>query len=218
MNKEDVIKLAKHIKRVSCSSEDGKKRLLTNPKEVFKEAGVPFPEHKKVKFIENKKDLYNLVVPCKRLPRAVRVERLSTTPSYREIMFWMITQIQDNTPLKNRLLKEPLKVLQENKVKVADHVKINVYENSDTMMYLVVPRSQKEGEELSDLELQSVTGGSAKQSIGGSDFHQTSTADPSTNASLGLGDMFGGGEGGEGGEGREAGELGGLEDLLPLAM
>lgn len=225
MKSSDFIKVVRHIK-ATCRTEEGKKRVLSNPKEVFKESGISVPKDVQIKFVENNKQLLNLVVPKEKLPKSVCVKKLPRNPSYSEIGRWLMTEIQSNSRLKERILKEPIKVLQEHNIPIGNHMKVKIYQNTEKMMYFVIPRIVHEGEELSDVDLQSITGGAGKNSqyIGGDTITSTATASPTTNPTLSSGgggsspggEAGGGEEGGDAGEGSGLGEFGELGGLLGL--
>ena len=221
MKKKNFFKLVEEVKNL-CSSEDNKKKLLLDPKKTLKEAKIEFPNDMELKFLENSKNTYNFVVPIEEIPEKLRINNLSTKPSYQEIGLWMIHQIQSNSELKDRILKEPTKVLKEKKIDLAKDLTIKIHCNTEKKMYFVLPRKMSSSEELTDAEMQAVAGGAGGffgsssmfstggQHMGSQSTHQTSKgADTTVDAAYGP--QLGGGGGGGGGAGGAIGDiLGGL--------
>ena len=61
--------------------------------------------------------------------------------------------------LKKRLIAEPKKVLAEYGVELPKELEVQVVENTDTRMYLVLPPPPAKSRELSDDQLDEVSGG-----------------------------------------------------------
>ncbi|GAB4188228.1 MAG: hypothetical protein Tsb0015_08000 [Simkaniaceae bacterium] len=158
MREEDRAKLGELLGK-AAADESFKKKFKENPKKVLAEQNIPIPEDMEVKIHENTKHLYHLVVQDKMLPKEHQLDTLPANPNVFQISSFIITNIQKNTPLKEKLLKNPLEVLKEEGVDVPEGLQLKVLQNSPKTAHIVIPASLEEGEELSDLQLQEIAGG-----------------------------------------------------------
>jgi hypothetical protein len=155
---KNFIKSFLHVQKVA-GTEDGKKKLRKEPKEVFKAGGFVFPQDVKVTFFENSPKALHLVIPRDPLDTSLQVHELSEELTYDEIARWIITQIQHNPTFKKKFLSNPAKFLKEHKIHLSPSVQIQIHENTPTMVYFVMPRVSAEGVPLHDTELTEVSGG-----------------------------------------------------------
>ena len=215
METKDFFKLVEEVKKF-CSTDEKKKKLLTNPKKALKEAKIEFPDHVELKFLENTKSTYHFVVPIEKLPKSLQIQKLAKNPSYQEIGLWMIYQIQSGSSLKERILKEPEKVLIEQKVRLAKNLTIKILQNTQGAMYFVLPQNVGLADELTEEETKAVSGGVGKDSMSGfSDFFEHDPAGgDSSGGMFTTGGQTTGSQHGEqssfGGETKASGSIGGM--------
>ena len=156
MKKKDFFELVKEIKALA-SSEEGRKKLTKDPKKAIEDEGYKYQEGLELVFLQNTKDTHYFVVPIEDIPEEVRIEDLPKKPKYHDIGLWMIHQIQTNTLLKDRLLKDPLSVMDEYKIPHAKDLKIKILCNTFEKLHIVLPSHNQD--QLTDKELKALSGG-----------------------------------------------------------
>lgn len=135
-----------------------KKELLKHPKEVLSKEGVDI-EKKKINCYENTSRDFHVIVPSKPLEEKQKLSTLSKNASLEQIMRFIITQVQTNTSLKERLLSNASEVLKEKGVKLPQNLNIHVHQSTPDTGCLVVPRAPTNDTELNDFEMQAIAGG-----------------------------------------------------------
>ncbi|MCH9630772.1 MAG: hypothetical protein S4CHLAM37_07760 [Chlamydiia bacterium] len=161
MKGADLNRLHQVLKKVH-GDESFKTKLLKNPREVFESEGILLPKEREVKVVENTKEVFYIVIPKKTVPKEAMLKNLPKNPNLSHITAFVTTQIQQNAPLKEKLLKSPTEELAKLGIDIPKGLKIKLLLNTDKELYFVIPRKISEGEELHDLELQAVSGGNAK--------------------------------------------------------
>lgn len=137
-----------------------KKELKTNPQSVFEKANVNIYQDCYLKILENSNFDFHITIPAKKYPRDMELQTLPKGANLDEIIRWIVTQIQSNSSLKEQILNNAETVLKQQGAKIPEDMKIHIHQNSDKIRYFVIPRDSKEDEELSELELQAIAGGS----------------------------------------------------------
>ncbi|MCH9630771.1 MAG: hypothetical protein S4CHLAM37_07750 [Chlamydiia bacterium] len=158
MKAEDLNKLHQVMRRAH-SDDSFKARLLKNPREVFEKEGVELSKDKQIRVMENTKDTFYLSIPKRRIPKEAMLRELPKNSTLGHVTAWITTQIQEGTPLKEKLLKNPTEELAKLGVNMPKGLRVKLLLNTDSEMYFVIPRKISEGEELHDMELQAVSGG-----------------------------------------------------------
>jgi hypothetical protein len=135
-----------------------KNELLKHPKETLAKEGIHL-EKKTISCYENTAQDFYIIVPIKALEENQKLSTLSKNASLEQIMRFIITQVQLNTPLKQKLIDNANIALKEQGVKIPQDLKIHVYQSTHERGYLVLPRIPDEDVELNDFELQAFAGG-----------------------------------------------------------
>lgn len=146
--------------------EEFKQRLFAEPKAVLTEYNLEVAETFNIKVVENTENLLNINFPAKsslgnsdkqlellsqyNLPVS---QQTDSGKKYAQI----VAKAWDDASFKQRLLSEPKMVFQENGINIPDELEIRVLENTVDSVYFILPI--KPSEELSDEQLETVTGG-----------------------------------------------------------
>jgi hypothetical protein len=77
----------------------------------------------------------------------------------REIEDYLVERAMIEPEFRHRLLTEPVPLLRELGLPVGDDVQIRVFEEEPKTFFLVLPRVLREAEDLSDTEVDDVSGG-----------------------------------------------------------
>lgn len=174
MDDKQLIEKGKKIHDILVkASKDNsfKKELKTNTQNVFKKEGIEIDKSYKIEFFENTATDFYLTVPIHKYPSELELRILPKNAAFEDIVRWVVTQIQGNTPLKTELLSNPEAVLKKYGAGIPEKMKVHIQINSDKIHYLVIPRDTTDNDEVSDLELQAIAGGAANAYSHGSTIH-----------------------------------------------
>lgn len=154
-----------HAIMVRASRDSGfKNELKQDPKTVFIREGIALDEARQVEILENTNKDFYIAIPAKKYPAQLELTSLPKNASLDQIVRWVITQVQSNTSLKEEILVNAEKVLINQHAKIPEGMKVHIYQNTDKILYFVIPRASDE-EDLSAIELEAVAGGSASRGI-----------------------------------------------------
>ena len=136
------------------SDESLKTKLLNNPKSVFAEYGLEFPNSLEVQVHENTSSLMNYVLPQEgEIPEGMDLEEIE--PMAGQVMKLALV----DEAFKTLLLNDPKAAITEAiDMTLPMSLEIRVYEDTPTAKHLILPVNPAT-EELSDLELEAIAGG-----------------------------------------------------------
>jgi nitrile hydratase alpha subunit len=145
----------------SMTDEAVRNNLLSNPTGTLTAAGVNLgPQPPTIVTVADTSTLFNVIVPLTPLGPAQQLLTLplpSPTPFC--IMVWIITNIQQNTPLAASLIADPLSVLRGMGVKyLPAGTQIKVWQETQTTRYLGLPYYGATSAVPPQLHIQSITG------------------------------------------------------------
>ena len=116
--------------------------LLSDPIGTLRQHGLNIPPTAtafKVVAVEDTATLFNLVVPTVPLQSNLQVTQLPTNPTPFAIATWIITNVQQKTPLASSLASDPVPVLQQMGVNIPSGVQIKVWQETSNTRYMVLP-------------------------------------------------------------------------------
>lgn len=135
--------------------EGFKSRLLSTPKDVLSEAGLPVPAN--VLIHEDRTNEMNVV-----LPSNAELAVLAKTDGIDARLAAVFSRASMDPAIRARLLTEPKAVVEEiTGFHVPNHVEVKVFENDTDHLHVVLPQNPNASAngELSDEQLESVAGG-----------------------------------------------------------
>jgi hypothetical protein len=132
-----------------------KQRLLASPTAVLQERGITVPAGREVRVVENTDRVAYFPLPARPLAGDLTAEQLA--PGGREIVA-ILRRATEDPAFRQRLVADPAAVLREQGLPLPAGLELRVLEATDQVSYLVLPRQSADGE-LSDAELEEVTGG-----------------------------------------------------------
>ena len=134
------------------SSDELKKRFLSEPKSVLIEMGIDVPDSIIVKVHEDTATVKNFVIPVKFTDED---EASTSNPLFRKA----IAKAYTDPSFKAQLIQNPKSAIAELTDKsLPEDLDIYVHENTPTLKHIVVTVAQN-SEELSEDELEAVAGG-----------------------------------------------------------
>ncbi|MBI3866153.1 MAG: NHLP leader peptide family natural product precursor [Planctomycetia bacterium] len=132
---------------LAIESPDFRDRLIADPDAAAREAGISFPSAAKLVVHEDSSDEVNLVLGG----QAVYLPEEALT---------LLALAQQDAAFKARLLKDPVTTARaEIGAVLPPSLKVNVFENSESVIHVVLPLAASPEGELSDMELEGVAGG-----------------------------------------------------------
>ena len=134
------------------SDEGLKQRLFSDPKPVLKEFGLDIPQNVKVHVHENNNKVFNAVLPAKPESKV----SLGT-----DALSQIIERAWSDASFKKKLLSDPKEAAAEMGVKLPQNIDVKIWENTETDEHIVLPANPVETE-LSEMELEAVSGGLSK--------------------------------------------------------
>jgi hypothetical protein len=150
-----------HVVTQAWQDEGFKRRLVADPRAVLQEQGLPLPDGKAVRMVEDTAETAHLVLPTKPAgglsdEQLARLAGEGQGPA-RTAGQLLIKSWQDEG-FKRRLVADPRAVLQEQGLPLPDGKAVRVVEDTADTVHLVLPPKPAEGE-LSDEQLEQVAGG-----------------------------------------------------------
>jgi hypothetical protein len=148
------------------TDENFKNRFITNPKAILAEIGVKIPDSVKVEVHEESLNLKHFVLPLKSKFQGDNIA--APDPAFAAVM----QRAWDDESFKAHLLQNPKAAIKEVTGKeMSDTLTIYIHEDTPILKHLVVPINIAT-EELNDLELMMVAGGSIAPKNPGGFFAQ----------------------------------------------
>jgi hypothetical protein len=125
----------------SMSDQNVRNSLLSNPAGTLTSAGVNLgAQPPTIVAVADTETLFNVIVPLAPLAPAQQLLTLPLpNPTPFLIMVWIMTNIQNKTPLTSSLLNDPVSVLKQMKVDLPKDVQIKVWQETPTTRYLGIP-------------------------------------------------------------------------------
>ncbi len=142
----------------ASSDKELKARLLKDCASVFKESGISIPKGMTVKILEDTDTVYHFIIP----PKPDNATNPAGTGSTADKgAGQLLFRVWSDMAFKKSLIANTMKVLKENGIAVPEGMTVKALENTDRVIYLVIPRPQTG--ELSDADLDKVAGGRTAQ-------------------------------------------------------
>jgi hypothetical protein len=154
---KQAVKIGELIRKAS-SDKELKARLVKDSVSVFKENGISIPTGMTVKVLEDTDTVYHFIIPPKPDNAQTPAGAGSTAGKGAEQLLF---RVWSDMAFKKSLIANTMKVLKENGIVVPEGMTIKALENTNKVIYLVIPRPQTG--ELSDADLDKVAGGRTPQ-------------------------------------------------------
>jgi Nitrile hydratase, alpha chain len=156
--------LAEGYKRVLAQTwqdEAFKQRLVADPRAALQEQGLPVPDGKAVRVVEDTAEMVHLVLPAKPAGDLSdeQLARIAGEPQDpRRILGRVVIKAWQDEAFKRRLVADPRAVLEQHGLPPPNGKAVRVVENTADTVHLVLSCKPAEGE-LTDDQLEQVAGG-----------------------------------------------------------
>lgn len=131
-----------------------KKKLAEDPKGVSKDFGVEIPDDINVQVHFSTMSAQNYL-----LPESGSLNQ-SDTSNVEENILKVLQKADEDSEFRAKLLANPkATIIELTDLKIPDSIKINVVENDASNIHLIIPINPAESTELSDDDLEQVSGG-----------------------------------------------------------
>ncbi|MCP5197257.1 MAG: NHLP leader peptide family natural product precursor [Gammaproteobacteria bacterium] len=141
------------------ADESFRQRLLAEPQQVLGEYGFSAAETVKFDIHENTDSDMHFFLPATDAGIVATLEKNKEESTVQALL----AEALANDNLKQRLLADPNAVLDAKGLQPPEGIRIHVWEDTPTLQHLVLPKAP-ETSELSDEELETVTGGRSSSS------------------------------------------------------
>jgi len=124
---------------------------------------VEIPEGRSYEVHENTANSFYIIVRYEPLEDALKLHTLPHNPTVIQIAQWVVTMVQENNPVAQELLTDPLKAAKRLGIPVPEGMHIKVLQSTAAHQHLAIPYTAAApagaGQELSDAQLDMVAGG-----------------------------------------------------------
>jgi len=151
MVRQDEIRALNEVVVKSRTDGELRRRLLSEPASLLKEAGITFLEGALIRVVENSDDKVHVV-----LPDAKSFDGLSREFLEEFALYAVVRRAREDRAFRARLVDETPDALAESGIHVPAGVEVRVLLNDERLVHIALPAL---GDELREADLDSVHGG-----------------------------------------------------------